>query len=467
MALKHTLLFVDDEPSIIKALKRLFRREGYRILTADSGQDGLDVLKASEYTVSLIISDQRMPGMNGAQFLEKAKSLYPNAIRFLLTGYSDMEAVIAAVNKGEIHRYLTKPWNDDDLLLQVRQAIKQYELVDENQRLTELTAKQNKELVELNQNLERKVAERTQQIVLQNKILEKVNRKLEKSFMDSIRLLSNMVETLNPKLGSLMRNVAQLSRNVAEGLELEAGELDNIEMAGMIHDIGLLGFPEKILTKEIDRMTEEEFKMFSQHPVIGSICLESVDKLAEVGEIVLFHHEYYNGTGFPNCLRGEQIPLGARIILPVSDYCRVVDTWPREINKLISKIKYNFDQSTWKSFTLDDDPDQVVQDAAQQILLKDVGRKYDSDVVNVLLKKISENRKFAPTCIIKTGKLTEGMVLMEDLRLKDGRLLLARKTRLKSSAVEAIAKIASRGMLPGKIKVAVADGQIFQDAEVN
>jgi len=150
---KHTFLLVDDEESITKALRRLFRTTGFKIMTALSGQEGLDVLKKSEEPVSLIMSDQRMPEMTGARFLEKASKIFPDAIRFLLTGYSDMDAIVDAVNKGEIYRYLTKPWNDDDLLIQVKQGIAQYEMVLENRRLNQLTKKKNKELKELNEDL--------------------------------------------------------------------------------------------------------------------------------------------------------------------------------------------------------------------------------------------------------------------------------------------------------------------------
>jgi len=137
MALKrnHTILLVDDEQSIINALKRLFRKEGYQILTALNGLQGVKVLENCLEPVSLIISDQRMPEMTGSEFLEKAKELFPNAIRFLLTGYSNMDEVIDAVNKGKIHRYITKPWNDDDMRLQVEQGLKQLELIEENRDL--------------------------------------------------------------------------------------------------------------------------------------------------------------------------------------------------------------------------------------------------------------------------------------------------------------------------------------------
>jgi len=176
---KHPLLFVDDEESITKALRRLFRKEEYDIYTAASGQEGLDRLREVGKPFSLIISDQRMPEMNGAEFLEKAKGIFPQAIRILLTGYSDMDAMVDAINKGGIHRYFTKPWNDDDLLLQVRQSLEQYELVLENRRLLVLTRKQNKELKGLNDRLEEKVAERTREVVEKNEELSLLNRQLE------------------------------------------------------------------------------------------------------------------------------------------------------------------------------------------------------------------------------------------------------------------------------------------------
>ncbi|MFH1491671.1 MAG: response regulator, partial [Pseudomonadota bacterium] len=143
---RHTILLVDDEKSITNALQRLFRKERYGILTASNGREGLEAIRRFEKPISLIISDQRMPEMTGAEFLEKAREILPEAIRFLLTGYSDMDAVINAVNNGQIQKYITKPWNDGDLLLQVKQALEQYELVFENRRLTLLTGKQNKAL---------------------------------------------------------------------------------------------------------------------------------------------------------------------------------------------------------------------------------------------------------------------------------------------------------------------------------
>ena len=162
---KHNLLIVDDEESILKSLQRLFRNENFEIRTATSGIDGLILIRDEKTSFSLVIADQRMPEMTGAQFLAEARKLLPDTMRVLLTGYSDMDAIVDAINDGGIHRYLTKPWKDEDLLLQVHQVLEQYELILENRRLMELTKKQNEELVSLNSSLEQRVRGKTAEII--------------------------------------------------------------------------------------------------------------------------------------------------------------------------------------------------------------------------------------------------------------------------------------------------------------
>lgn len=454
---EHTLLLVDDEKSIIRALQRLFRREGYCILTADNGRNGLELLKSYEEPVSMIISDQRMPEMNGAQFLEKAKELHPNAIRYLLTGYSDLDAVIQAVNRGEIHRYLTKPWNDEDLLLQVRQSLDHFELISENRRLSELTIQQNKELSALNKNLEQKVKDRTQEVVEKNKALKVIIQMLESSFMDSIRLLASLVETLDPDLGRYMRWVSQMVRQVGEAMDMSKLELDQLEMAGMIHDIGLLGQYKALWAKEANQMDDEETRFFKEHPVVGSIILENVEKLAGVGELVLHHHEYINGTGFPNGLRGSQIPLGSRILLAVSDYYSIVAGWPRDLKKLMGMARRHFSPEVWKGFSVSDDPEAIVEEAAQKKLLLGSGQKYDIKVVSALISLLNKAKKISPTYMIKLQELEAGMILMEDLKHKDGRLLLNKGTKLRPSTIQSIKSVGDRGLINGKISICLSN----------
>ncbi|MGD9224517.1 MAG: HD domain-containing phosphohydrolase, partial [Desulfobacteraceae bacterium] len=376
-------------------------------------------------------------------------------IRYLLTGYSDLEAVIHAINGGEIHRYLTKPWNDEDLVLQVRQSLEHLELTLENRRLTALTMEQNTKLSELNKGLEQKVQERTKEVIEKNSALESINRMLEESFMGSIRLLVSLVEILNPLLGKQMRQTAQWARLVAEDFDLGAGELDTIEMAGMIHDIGLLGFPEEIWCKEIEQLKDENRKLYLEHPTIASIILENVEKLADVGEIVLFHHEYVNGEGFPNGLKGDQIPLGSRIILAASDYCRIVQTWPRDVKKLMGHARRQFEPEVWKGLTISEDPESIIEEVAEKKLLLGCHQKYDAQVVSNLIKKVRESKNIAPTLILSLDQIKAGMVLTQDLKLNDGRLLLTKGTRLKATSAESIRSIGARGLIPEKLSVSV------------
>ncbi|MBU0479470.1 MAG: response regulator [Proteobacteria bacterium] len=158
------ILFVDDEKSILKSLQRLFISEDYDVNLANSGKEALEMIDKG-LNPTVIVSDQRMPEMGGAEFLAKAKEKAPDSIRMVLTGYADITAAMDAINLGGIYRYLVKPWNDDDLKLSVQDAIERYNLVEENRRLT-------RELKEMNEELEKKVAQRTAQLQFKLKELE-------------------------------------------------------------------------------------------------------------------------------------------------------------------------------------------------------------------------------------------------------------------------------------------------------
>ena len=322
---KHTIAVVDDETSITKSLQRLFRKDGYQILTASNGHEGLEILKKMEKPVSLIISDQRMPGMNGAEFLEKANDIFPDAIRFLLTGYSDMDAIVDAVNKGEIHRYLTKPWNDDDLILQVRQSLEQYELVLENKRLLALTRKQNKELNDLNQHLEQKVQERSQEIIEKNKQLSRLNKELESSLYNTVRAFVSLAEMHAPTLAAHGRRVARLSQEISQVLDVDEKEIIHTEIAALLHDTGKLGFPKKLVGYKKDSWTSAEEDLFRSHPEEGQRIVHFINKLDNVGLLIRCHHERYDGKGYPNQLAEDEIPLGSRIIAVADAYDKIIN----------------------------------------------------------------------------------------------------------------------------------------------
>ncbi len=167
---KHTILCVDDEENILQSLKRLLRKEDYRLLTARSAQEGLEIL--GRETVHLVISDQRMPEMSGVEFLARINEEYPDVIRVVLTGYTDVDSITESINKGHIYKFLLKPWNDQDLKLDIRQTLEQYDLILANRLLNERVLEQNERLRHMNQNLEQLVEARTRELELQNHALE-------------------------------------------------------------------------------------------------------------------------------------------------------------------------------------------------------------------------------------------------------------------------------------------------------
>lgn len=173
----RTLLLVDDEENILRALKRLLRRDGYTILTANSGSQGLELLQSNE--VGVIISDQRMPEMCGVEFLSQVKEKYPNNVRLVLSGYTDLNSVTDAINEGAIFKFLTKPWDDDLLRTNVRQAFEQFELADENKRLGLELEKANEELSRANIDLEKSVKQISRMVDINQHTLQIAQEVLE------------------------------------------------------------------------------------------------------------------------------------------------------------------------------------------------------------------------------------------------------------------------------------------------
>jgi response regulator RpfG family c-di-GMP phosphodiesterase len=160
---QRTVLLVDDDANIINALNRTLRRDGYTILTANCGEEGLALLENNE--VGVIISDHRLPHMTGVEFLRKVKIFYPKTLRVILTGYTELESVTCAINEGAIYKFLTKPWDDDLLRNNIREAFQYYEMEQENIRLTQELKLINDKLSIRNQNLELTVADKTREIL--------------------------------------------------------------------------------------------------------------------------------------------------------------------------------------------------------------------------------------------------------------------------------------------------------------
>lgn len=300
------ILCVDDEPNILSALKRLLRAEGYLVHTAPGGTQALALLETEP--VDLVISDMRMPGMDGAAFLEQVRKRSPEIVRLLLTGYADIDSTVRAINTGEIARYIAKPWDGAEMLLIVRQALERKALEAENRHLQGLTRRQNMELLELNATLETRVQERTAALARAHTVLQESNAKLTRNFLTSIEVFSNVVALREPAHAGRLRRTADMARELGLALALSGRALEDVFVAALLHGIG------NIAGGQLGR------DMSHIDPSRGQQVLLPIQELENVGWIIRSHCERYDGTGFPDGLRGDKIPIGARILAVARAY---------------------------------------------------------------------------------------------------------------------------------------------------
>ncbi|AGX86557.1 HD domain-containing phosphohydrolase [Candidatus Symbiobacter mobilis] len=397
-----TLLFVDDEPSILSALRRLFRAKGFQVRVAESGQAGLDLLESEP--VDLVISDMRMPEMDGVAFLEQVRQRWPDSMRLLLTGYADVTSVMGAINRGEIYRYVAKPWDDNDIVLIVRGALQQRAMVLEQRRLQALVQQQNEELKELNAGLERKVQERTDELQKANAALSDANELLKANFITSIKVFTSLIELRNSHIAGHSRRVADMCRKLATRLGLDGKQTQEVFVAGLLHEIGKVGFDDDMLSTSVVMLTTKQLDMFRRHPACAAQLLLPLSDLRGAAEIISNQLERFDGGGHPYQLCGDQISMGARILIVACDYDSL------QIGVLAQRKL---------------DPAQ-----AKAVIIQGRGRRYDPLVVDALVALLCDaTRRNGGTgqlaeLMLSTRDLQPGMVLAHDLVTPSGLLML-------------------------------------------
>jgi putative two-component system response regulator len=282
--MSYKIMIVDDEPANLRLLDRLFRRD-YEIITANSGAEALRLLE--QHDIALLITDQRMPGMTGIELLKRTASLRPHTVRIILTGYTDVTALVEAINCGQVYKYVTKPWDNDELRLTVSRAMEHYD-----------TNKSRHELALTNQRLVSRMKEMTRGFV---------------------RAIADALEAKDEYILGHARRVMGYATAVGRRMGLDAATLEQLTLAAFLHDIGKIGTPDGILSKP-GQLTTEERDQVRIHTRRGSRMLKGIVDLENVADAVFYHHEHFDGTGYPNGLRGEQIPLLSRIILVADAY---------------------------------------------------------------------------------------------------------------------------------------------------
>ncbi|GEA07133.1 two-component system response regulator [Alteromonas sp. KUL42] len=425
----YTVLFVDDEPNILRAIKRALFSMNITLLLAESGEKALELME--KHDVHVVISDMKMPQMSGAELLEKIANKYPNTFRVVLTGYADIESTIKAVNQGKIHRYLQKPWDNKELVSVVEEGLERIKLKSENERLQKLSRLQNKKLKDINASLEQTVQKRTRQIKAALHKIEKHNLAME-------QVLFNVI-SINPHInGKFAIEVSELATKLARAAKLEKDEIKQIRYAGLICELGQVGLETEDFLVPFSQLNYQQQQNYLSQTKQAALILAPAHELHHISDIIEFQFEHYNGTGLYKKVANE-IPVGARILAIARDYLRLI---------------------TGRMTGIEVSP----RDAKVE-LKKHRNTRYDGEYLDLLLNIDAVSTSVLLNTSLKATQLEPGMVLAQNL-YNDGHILILPEGHVFTSST--INKLVHFERERGKafsIHVEQEDGTPFQEGD--
>jgi len=401
------ILIVDDETGVLHALKRLFRGQNFQVELSDNAVEALDLVKV--FQPDVILSDMRMPQMSGDEFLIKVRAVYPDIPCIVLSAFAEVVDILNVVNEANVYAYVSKPWDEDDLKEKVCHAANEYSL-------KRSLAEKNHELKMINRTLDLKVKQRTAELIELNDQLQQSLSELDESYNNAVNMLAYFIDKRFPQLQGHSHQVSLLSTRLAHFMGLPEQEIKDIKTAALLHDIGLLSLPEHLVTMEDDHLSSAEVEQAQQHPVIGEAIVSGMPVLSRAAKLIRWHHENYDGSGFPDGLANKDIPCGAKIINIANFYDGLVSS------------------SSSASFN---------QQQALDLMMESVGHKFDPELMSVFIKMLSqfnddELKGHELVTALRSDELQPGMILYNKLMTKSGMMLLAEDHLITTKAIEGI-----------------------------
>ncbi|KAA0985369.1 HD domain-containing phosphohydrolase [Pseudomonas sp. ANT_J28] len=398
---KPKVLLVDDEESILNSLRRLLRGQPYELLLATSGAQALEIME--QHSIDLVMTDARMPNMDGATLLARIHQLYPTITRILLTGYADMPTIIKAINEGKIHRYISKPWNDEEMLLTLRQALAHQYSERERQRLEQLTRLQNDQLKSLNTTLEKHVAARTAELQQTADMLDLAYEELKHSYVTGTEVFSLLANLRLPPAKQTNRQIIELVRVYCKLHGLDEGTSRDLTMAAALYNIGKLSWTDSMITAPADLLHHSDRERYRGYPKQSESLLMTLEPMKDAARLILHHQERWDGSGFPDRLKGEAIPFGSRLLKLAVDFIELQ-------RGLILERQMNSDE-------------------ALVYIRSYAGRLYDpelvEDFIQVCAAYLSDISLVDPSIkVLTTREVAAGMILARNLNADNGMLLL-------------------------------------------
>ncbi|MCP4502728.1 MAG: HD domain-containing protein [Deltaproteobacteria bacterium] len=303
-ARKRTILVVDDEALLLNGIRRALKRMDVESVSAENAEQAVSLLEGG-LQPDVVLTDQRMPGMSGSEFLSIVREKWPHIVRVCMSGHADRPEILEAINRGNVYRFLMKPWDLNEFQGTLQAAIEQSDLLREN-------AIMHQTLEAENVSLGAQVIERTRE-------LAKKTKQLDDSLMDTVRTLAFTIEAKDAYTAGHSELVSQFAVALAQKIGLGKDEQQCLRLAGVLHDVGKIGVPDAVLLKP-GRLTPAEFDQVKQHPEIGARILRDIQFPHDILPIVRLHHERWDGNGYPDGLKEDETPLLARLTHIVDVY---------------------------------------------------------------------------------------------------------------------------------------------------
>ena len=342
------VLLVDDEKNILEAYRRNLHGR-FEVVTAESGAEALKLIKEDDQ-FPVIVTDYKMPGMNGVELLDASKSISPDTVQIMLTGQAEMGAVIELINKGAIFRFLTKPCSPDDLIKNINDGIRQYELVTAEREL------------------------------------------MGKTLGGSIRVLTDLLSLAKPLAFHRAQRIRGIVKTILTGVTTE--NQWQVEIAAMLSQIGCVTIPDEILKKAFGgrMLTDYEMNMYENHPLVAADMILNIPRMEKVAEIIRYQEKNYDGSGIPSDeIKGDGIPKGSRLLKIALDYDRLVNSG-KEPEIAIREMKMKAGIC-----------DPVLLESASALIIKGNKKAKSFSVKDLPIEQLDEDMYFAEDVISASG----------------------------------------------------------------
>lgn len=312
------VLIVDDEPKVLNAMRRVLKYEPILLETAENAAEALAIMEHQE--IDVLVSDARMPGMDGAELLAEVHKRWPRCARILLTGYPDIEALLSSINRGHLYRFIQKPWDDDEVRTSIYQAGRHAQAERERLRLIKLIQARNKKLREMNQQLEYSVKKRTNALRKAIQLRDQAYQKLERSYLNTTEVFGALINQRLPKSRRTNAKVSTIVKAYAEESGWDTARINDLTLAAALYNLGKLTWSDEHLMMPSDSFRGKDRDKLRGYPEMGESLLLSLEPLQRASTIIRHHQERWDGRGYPDQLEGQAIPEESRLLKLAVDF---------------------------------------------------------------------------------------------------------------------------------------------------